>query len=353
MAITTKPFGKNAEGKEVTEYTMTNKHGAAVKMIDYGATVTAIIVPDRDGKMGDVALGCATMEGYLGSHGHMGETIGRFGNRIAKGQFTLDGETYQLAINNGPNHLHGGLVGFGVRMWDVKATEEKEADTLTFHLFSPDGEENYPGNLDVTVSYTWTDTCDLIIRYQATTDKATLCNMTNHTYFNLAGHDSGTVRDQVIFIDADVTTEVDDGLIPTGRYLPVTYTPFDLREGAVIGDGLDETENYLQMVYAGGYDHNFVLRKGSAMGLAAAVHDDATGRTMEVITDQPAIQFYSACTLDVPGGKDGAHYTNFAGLCLETQHNPDSPNHPNWATTVLRPGEIYDTTTIYAFRVDD
>ena len=353
MAITTREFGKNAQGQVVTQYIMTNASGANVKMIDFGATITSICVPDKNGVLADVVLGFDDMEGYLKGHGHMGETIGRYGNRIGKGQFTLDGVDYQLACNNGVNHLHGGNVGYGVQMWDVTTIEEAEQDTLAFHLTSPDGEENYPGTLDMVVTYTWDSENNLIIRYRATTDKPTLCNRTNPAYFNLAGHDHGTIRDQVLYIDADVITPVDSGLIPTGSYLPVAKTPFDLREGELVGDGLAHKDENQQMIYGGGYDHNSVLRKGSAMGLCACMHDEASGRTMEVITDQPGVQLYTGNTCDFAGGKDGAYYGENAGLCLETQHFPDSPNNPQWPTTTLRPGEKYDTTTIYAFRVDE
>lgn len=353
MAITSREFGKNEHGETVTQYVMTNHAGANVKMIDYGATITSLCVPDKDGTLADVVLGFDDMAGYLKGHGHMGETIGRYGNRIGHAAFTLDGVTYHLAKNNGENHLHGGNIGYGVKMWEVSTLEENAQDTLIFHMVSPDGEENYPGTLDVTVTYTWTDACDLIIRYRATTDKATLCNMTNHAYFNLAGHDHGDVRDQVLYIDADVITPVDAGLIPTGAYMPVAQTPFDLREGELVGDGLDVAAQYPQMVLAGmGYDHNYVLRKGCAMGLAACMHDERSGRTMEVITDQPGVQLYTGNSVDFDGGKGGVHYGKHAGLCLETQHFPDSPNNPQWPTTTLRPGERYDTTTIYAFRVD-
>ena len=353
MAITSREFGKNEHGETVTQYVMTNHAGANVKMIDYGATITSLCVPDKDGTLADVVLGFDDMAGYLKGHGHMGETIGRYGNRIGHAAFTLDGVTYHLSKNNGENHLHGGNIGYGVKMWEVSTLEENTQDTLIFHMVSPDGEENYPGTLDVTVTYTWTDACDLIIRYRATTDKATLCNMTNHAYFNLAGHDHGDVRDQVLYIDADVITPVDAGLIPTGAYMPVAQTPFDLREGELVGDGLDVAAQYPQMVLAGmGYDHNYVLRKGCAMGLAACMHDERSGRTMEVITDQPGVQLYTGNSVDFDGGKGGVHYGKHAGLCLETQHFPDSPNNPQWPTTTLRPGERYDTTTIYAFRVD-
>lgn len=213
-------------------------------------------------------------------------------------------------------------------------------------------EENFPGNLTADVTISWDDDCNLTFHYQATTDKATVINMTNHTYFNLAGYDHGTVRDHAIYIDSDVVTAVDSGLIPTGGYMPVSQTPLDLREEMLIGDGLDCINECVPMRYAKGYDCNYVLRKGSAMGLCACVHHEESGRTMEVITDQPGVQFYTACTTDYADGKGGMHYLPYSGLCLETQHYPDAPNHPNFPTTTLRPGEIYDTTTIYAFRVD-
>ena len=355
MSIQTEVWGKSPEGKEVRRFTMTNAMGASVSVIEWGAILTSIIVPDAGGNMDDVALGFDNLEAYMKPHGCLGDTVGRYGNRIAAGRFTLDGVDYQLALNDhGINHLHGGNVGFSARLWEGTAKEGDHEDSVSFHRVSPDGEENYPGNLDVTVTYTWNDMCDLIIRYEATTDKATLCNLTNHTYFNLAGHAHGTVRDHEVFIDADVVTKVDGGLIPTGAYMPVADTPLDLRGGLLIGDGLDVMDSCPQMIPAGGYDHNFVLSKGSAMAVAASVYHEETGRYMEVITDQPAIQLYTACTTNLTGGKEGAAYGQYSGLCLETQHCPDSPNHPNFpGTTVLRPGEKYDTTTIYAFRTDD
>ncbi len=352
MSIASRPYGTTKAGQPVVEYTLTNASGASIKAITFGAILTSIIVPDKDGKLADVALGFDTLDRYEGSHGSMGDTIGRYGNRIAKAQFTLDGETYHLAVNNGRNHLHGGIVGFSAKLWDATPVEGVHQDSVKFHLVSPDGEENYPGTLDVTVTYTWDDDCNLSIRYEATTDKATVCNLTNHTYFNLAGHDHGTIRDHIVYIDSDCLTAVDSELIPTGGFYPVAHTPLDLREGLMLGDGLDVMDTCPTMVDAGGYDHNYVLRKGCAMGLCACVHHEESGRTMEVITDQPGVQLYTACTTDLAGGKDGAHYGTFSGLCLETQHYPDSPNHPHFPTTTLRPGEKYDTTTIYAFRVD-
>lgn len=352
MAIMTKPFGSTPAGQAVTQYTMTNHAGASVSVIDYGGIVTNIIVPDKNGVMADVALGFDAIGGYLIDHGCMGDTVGRYGNRIGKGQFTLDGVSYQLACNNGANHLHGGNVGFSQKMWAITPIEGAREDSLKMHYVSADGEENYPGTLDVTVTYTWDDDSNLHIRYEATTDKATLCNMTNHTYFNLAGYDHGTICDHVLRIDSDVITPVDDGLIPFGGYMPVAGTPFDMREGLLLGEGLDQTETCPQLACAGGYDHNYVLRKGEAMGLCAVLEHPESGRVMEVITDQPGVQLYSGCQTDIAGGKGGVHYGKYSGLCLETQHFPDSPNNPQFiGTTVLRPGEKYDTTTIYAFRV--
>ncbi|MBR5471108.1 MAG: galactose mutarotase [Oscillibacter sp.] len=353
MAITSRSYGVTRGGQPATLYTMTNKKGASVSVLDFGAIITSIIVPDKNGTMADVTLGFDALACYEGDHAFMGDIVGRYGNRIAKGRFTLDGVSYQLAINNGENHLHGGDVGFNQKMWTATPVEGAGMDSIVMHYVSPDMEENYPGTLDVKCTYSWDDDCNLHIRYEATTDKATHCNLTNHTYFNLAGHDHGTVRDHIVWIDADVVTAVDSGLIPTGGYMPVAGTPLDLREGKLIGEGLDEKDTCVPMQYANGYDHNFVLRKGSAMGTCACVYHEETGRVMEVITDQPGVQLYTACFTDCEGGRGGMHYVPFSGLCLETQHFPDSPNHPNFPSTVLRPGEKYDTTTIYAFRVEE
>ncbi len=354
MSIISKPFGTTARGESITMFTMTNKVGASVSVIELGAIITSIVVPDKNGKLDDVTLGFETLNRYEGDHAFMGDLVGRYGNRIAKGAFTLDGETYNLAINDKSNHLHGGKEGFNTRVWKLVSAEEAPGmDSVKLHYLSPDMEENYPGNLDMTVTYSWDDGCNLSIRYEAATDKATHCNLTNHTYFNLAGHDHGTVLDHVVFIDADVVTAVDSELIPTGGYLPVAGTPLDLREGMLLADGVEAKDSCVSMQYAGGYDHNFVLRKGNAMAMCAFVYHEDSGRSMEVITDQPGVQLYTACSTDYEGGRGGMHYGNFSGLCLETQHFPDTPNQPNFPTTVLRPGEKYDTTTIYAFRVEE
>ena len=351
MAISKIPFGVTPDGHAVTQFTLTNARGASISVIDYGAILTNIIVPDRNGVLDDVALGFDNLDRYLAEHGSMGDTVGRYGNRIGQAQFTIDGVTYQLDRNNGENHLHG---VFSKQMWAVEPVETANGDLLYLHYVSPDGEDKFPGTLDVTVTYGWDDACNLSIRYEATTDKATLCNMTNHTYFNLAGCTSGTIHDHVLTVEADAITPVRDrSLIPTGGYMPVAGTPFDMRSGLRLGDGLDASASCPQMAYAGGYDHNFVLRKGEAMGLAARLHDPKGGRVMETLTDQPGIQVYTACGTDIPGGKGGVHYGRFCAVCLETQHFPDSPNNPQFiGTTVLRPGEKYDTTTIYAFRTE-
>ena len=351
MAISKKPFGVTPDGHDVTQFALTNARGASVRVINYGAILTNIIVPDRNGVLDDVALGFDNLEGYLANHGSMGDTIGRYGNRIAQARFTIDGATYQLDRNNGENHLHGVL---SKQLWAADPVETANGDFLRLHYVSPDGEDHFPGTLDVTVTYGWDDDCNLSIRYEATTDKATHCNMTNHTYFNLAGCTSGSIRDHILTVDADAITPVSGkALIPTGGYMPVAGTPFDMRSGLRLGDGLDAASACPQMAYAGGYDHNFVLRKGEAMGRAAKLYDPKSGRVMETLTDQPGVQVYSACATDIPGGKGGAHYGKYCAVCLETQHFPDSPNQPQFiGTTLLRPGEKYDTTTIYAFRAE-
>lgn len=350
MAIRTEPFGVLPDGRAVTRYTMTNASGASVSVIDYGAIFTSIVVPDRDGRLADVALGYDELAPYLVGHGSMGDTVGRYGNRIANASFTLDGVTYQLDRNDGVNHLHGGFEGFSKKMWAVAPCEGADGDSLVLTMTSPDGDQRYPGELRVKLTVTWDAACRLTLRYEAETNKPTLCNLTNHTYFNLAGHDHGTIRDQVLQIESDYTTEVGPGLIPTGRLLPVDGTPYDLREGLTLGDGLDRIGENAQMQLAGGYDNNFALREGEGVRFVARLTCPATGRAMDVLTDQPGLQVYSGCMADFPGGKGAKRYGRYCGVCLETQHFPDSPNHPEFpGTTVLRPGEHYDTTTVYAF----
>lgn len=350
MSIHHEPFGVLPDGRAVTRYTMTNHHGASVSVLDYGAIFTSIVVPDREGKLADVALGFDRLAPYLGGHGSMGDTVGRYGNRIANASFTLDGVTIQLDRNDGVNHLHGGFEGFSRKMWTVATREGADGDSLVMTMTSPDGDQHYPGELRVKLTASWGDDCRLTLHYEAETDKPTLCNLTNHTYFNLAGHDHGTVCDQVLTVDADQVTEVRAGLIPTGRLLDVAGTPFDLRAGRTLGEGLSHTDEDAQMRLAGGYDCNYALRPGEGVRAVARLYSPLTGRAMDVLTDQPGMQVYSGCKADFAGGKGGVHYGRYCGVCLETQHFPDTPNHPEFpGTTVLRPGERYDTTTVYAF----
>lgn len=288
MAITTRAFGTTQDGQNVTMYTLTNQSGASVSMLDLGAIVTNILVPDKSGKLTDVALGFDTLAHYEGGHGAMGDTIGRFANRIGGGCFTLDGTEYHLYQNDGENTLHGGKAGFQKKVWQATPVAGDTVDSVKFHYVSADMEENFPGNLTADVTISWDDDCNLTFHYQATTDKATVINMTNHTYFNLAGYDHGTVRDHAIYIDSDVVTAVDSGLIPTGGYMPVSQTPLDLREEMLIGDGLDCMNECVPMRYAKGYDCNYVLRKGSAMGLCACVHHEESGRRWRSSPTSPA-----------------------------------------------------------------
>ncbi|MEX0321314.1 MAG: aldose epimerase family protein [Puniceicoccaceae bacterium] len=333
----------------IKEYTLMNKNGMIVRITNYGATVTAIIVPDKNGEFADVALGYNTVEGYINAidRPYFGSIVGRYGNRIAKGKFTLDGEEYELATNNGENHLHGGKMGFDKVVWDAKACGCCNKVILSY--LARDGEEGYPGNLDIEVVYTLTDDNEIKIEYKATTDKATPVNLTNHTYFNLAGEGSGTINNHVLMINASNTTPVDEGLIPIGELAPVKGTPFDFRKPKKIGKDLDKKDQ--QLKFGLGYDHNWVLdKKAGEMSLAATLYEPTSGRFMEVFTMEPAIQFYGGNFLDgrLKGKSDRAY--NFRdGMCLETQHSPDSPNNPQWPSTILRPGDTYETTTIYKF----
>ncbi|MGH9802819.1 MAG: aldose epimerase family protein, partial [Blastocatellia bacterium] len=342
-------FGKLPDGTEVDSYRLTNKNGVEVKITNYGATVTSIKVPDRDGKMDDVALGYDSIAGYLAKNPHMGSLAGRYANRIANGEFKLGGKTFTLAKNNGPNHLHGGPNGFYKQLW--KATDASGANGAAVRLtyLSKDGEENYPGTLEATVTYTLTDQNELKIAYLATTDKETVLNLTNHSYFNLAGAGSGDVLGHQLKINSKQTTEVDKTLIPTGKMSPVAGTPFDFTKLTAIGARINDPNE--QLMLGKGYDHNFVLDTGGKLSVQAVeVYEPTTGRVMEVFTDQPGVQLYTANHLDGSIiGKGGKAYKQRGAFCLETQHYPDSPNKPNFPTTTLKPGEKYQTTTIYKF----
>lgn len=316
----------------------------------YGGTLLALRVPDRDGVLGDVLLGFDTLEPYLGEHPYFGALIGRYGNRIARGRFVLDGQTYMLATNNGPNHLHGGPNGFHRQVWEAREAAGTEGSGLALLYRSRNGEEGYPGNLFVTVAYTLTDQDELRIDYTATTDRATIVNLTNHAYFNLAG--GGDILGHELELAAARFVPVDPTSIPLGELRPVAGTPMDFTTPTPIGAKLDTSDR--QLAYSGGYDHTWVLDKGDGvLGFAGRLFDPGTGRSMEVHTTQPGVQFYSGNFLDGSlAGKGGVRYQKHAGLCLETQHFPDSPNQPAFPPTVLRPGEEYRHTTIYRFTTD-
>jgi aldose 1-epimerase len=340
-------FGKTADGQVVDLYVFTNSKGMVAKVMTYGATLTELQVPDRDGKLADVILGFSDLQDYLKGHPFFGSVVGRVANRIARGKFTLDGKTYTLATNNGPNHLHGGNKGFDKKVWKAKVVKTKQGEGVRFSCQSADGEEGYPGNMDVAVTYTLTEDNALRLDYEARTDKATPVNLSNHTYFNLGGQGSGDILDQVMMFAADEYTPVDDTLIPTGEIAPVKGTPLDFTTPTPIGKRIAQ----LKSVPGGGYDHNLVLRsKGKKLALAARVYDPKSGRVLEMYTTEPGVQFYTGNFLDGKRkGKDGAVYNKHAGFCLEAQHFPDSINQKQFPSVVLRPGEVYRQTTLYKF----
>ncbi len=345
MGIESKPFGKTANGDSVTLYTLTNSQGNKVRMIDYGAIIVSIDVPDREGKIANVNAGFDSLEGYLQRHPYFGSTVGRFCNRIAKGTFTIDGTSYSLFINNGPNHLHGGKVGFDQQIWKVEKVETASSVGLRFSLTSPDGQEGYPGTLQVTADYTWDNDNKLSIRFQATTDKATHVNLTNHAYFNLAGIGSGKVYDHVLVLNAKEYLPVDANMIPTGSPANVAGTPLDFTTATKIGDRIATLEG------TKGYDHCFVVDgKAGTLRAAGKVVEPKSGRTMKVETTQPGVQLYTGNFLG--GNASTANLGQHEAFCLETQHYPDTPNQPNFPTTLLKPGEKLDETTTYQFGVE-
>lgn len=347
--ITKESFGKTIDGHDVDLYTLVNNRGVEAKITNYGGIVTSLKVPDRNGTLGDVVLGFDNLDAYLKGHPYFGAIIGRYGNRIAKGRFTLTGVEYKLASNNGENHLHGGIKGFDKVVWNAKPVKAARGAALELTYLSKDGEEGYPGNLSVKVVYTLTDANELRIDYSATTDKATVINLTHHSYFNLAGQGNGDILNHKLFINAPRFTPTDAGSIPTGELRSVRGTPFDFLRATAIGSRINQ--NYEQLTLGKGYDHNFVLNgKMGVMRRAARVEEAGTGRVMEVWTTEPGIQFYTGNYLDgTLTGKDGKVYQYRFGFCLETQHYPDSPNQPKFPTTVLRKGGRYQTTTIYRF----
>src|SRR2546423_2058893 len=345
------PFGKTDRGEAVSVYTLKNAHGVTVRVMDYGGIILSLLVPDRSGRFEDVVLGYDSLAGYLRSSPYFGALIGRYGNRIAHGRFTLDGKTYTLAQNNGPNHLHGGVRGFDKVVWAVTPFEHPDSVGLVLRYTSPDGEEGYPGTLRTTVTYTLTSRDELIFDYFATTDRATPVNLTQHSYFNLAGDSKGDILGHVVTLNADHFTPVDSTLIPTGELKSVAGTPFDFRKPTPIGARIDQDD--VQLRYGPGYDHNFVLNKGgNELTLAAHVYEPTTGRVMEISTTEPGLQFYSGNFLDgTLRGKNGVVYRHRYGFAMETQHFPDSPNKPAFPSTILRPGDQYRSRTVYRFGV--
>jgi aldose 1-epimerase len=342
-------FGKTDDGKPVDLYSLTNANGLEVRAMNFGSEIVSIKVPDKTGHLDDVVLGYDNLEGYLKNPAYFGAVVGRYANRIAKGAFTLDKQTFTLAKNNGPNSLHGGLKGFNKQLWDGKEFNNDEGVGVEFSYLSKDGEEGYPGNLQVKVRYTLTDDNRLVVDYEATTDKATPLNLSQHSYFNLAGEGNGDILQHHLLLNADRFTPVDKDLIPTGELRPVQGTPMDFNKPTGIGARINE--NYEQLVLGRGYDHNWVInRKDNTLTRAALVHEPSSGRVLEVLTTEPGVQFYSGNFLDgTITGKHGHVYKQRYGFCLETQHFPDSPNHPEFPTTILRPGQTFRSQTVFKF----
>ncbi len=342
MNIKEQLFGKTPDGKNIILYTLTNSNGLIAGLINYGATLTALELPDRNGKFTDVTLGYDSLQEYIKDDCYFGATVGRYANRIANGKFTLNGEEYCLATNNEPNHLHGGTKGFNKVVWETETLEENTGPIIKFSYLSKDGEEGYPGNLTVAVTYSLTNDNELKISYEAETDKPTPINLTHHSYFNLAGHDSGDVLSHELTIDTDSFTPTDETLIPTGEIESVKDTPLDFTSAKTIGTCIDQID--------GGFDHNYVLKNDNgSLAFAARVHEPTTGRVMELYTTEPGMQFYSGNFLDDIKGK--AVYNKYSGFCLETQHFPDSPNKPQFPSVILEPGKKYTQLTIYKFSV--
>jgi aldose 1-epimerase len=340
------PFGTLPDGTGIEMFTLTNDHGAIAKVITYGATLTELWMPDRAGKMGDVVLGFDNLQGYLGKHPWFGATVGRVANRIAKGKFTLDGKEYSLEINDPPNNLHSGSHDLSRVVWKAEPLHDGYSSAVRFTYVSPDGDEGFPGTLSITVTYRLTNQNALKLEYSATTDKATPVNMTNHSYFNLGG--GNDILGETLYLAAENYTPVDSTLIPTGQIALVKGTPFDFTHPAAIGTQLAGMEGM-----TGGYDHNFVLGEAGKLKLAARVVDSTSGRQMAVQTTEPGVQFYSGNFLDgTIRGKRGAAYGKHSALCLETQHYPDSVNHPTFPSVIVRPGQTYRTETTYTFSVD-
>ncbi len=350
--VSVRDFGSLDDGRQVSLYRLGNAGGNSVEIMDLGAAIVSLRMADRDGALADIVTGFDHPQAYADGNGYMGVVVGRYANRIAGGRFTLDGETYQLAVNSGSNAIHGGVRGFDKQLWRVEAETREDRASLELSLRSPHGEEGYPGTLEVTVRYTLTDSDRLIIDYRASTDRATIVNLTNHAYFNLEGHGAGNILDHELQLNADTYTPIDAQSIPTGEIAPVAGTPLDFRQPKAIGRDIESPFEQIQR--GSGFDHNFVINQAQpgALTRAATVYSPRSGRVMHVHTDQPGVQLYTGNFLGgtVPG-KEAVQYQTRGAFCLETQHFPDSPNKPQFPSTVLRPGELYRTTTIFSFEV--
>jgi len=351
MRITGKPFG-SVKGREVFLYTLVNNNGMKAEITNYGGIIVSLYAPDREGNLKDITLGFDNLEDYTGPHPFFGAIIGRHANRLEDASFTLNGVFYRLNPNEGKNQLHGGLEGFDKKVWSSEIIGDSGQESLRLKYLSPDMEENYPGSLDVTVTYTLNDKNELVIDYHAVSDKDTVVNLTNHAYFNLSGHDSGTIYNHQLMINARRFTPIDDACLPTGEIRDVAGTPFDFTSMKSVGKGLLECMDDEQMRFGSGYDHNFVLDvSGKAPEKAAELYDPQSGRVMEVYTTKPGVQFYSGNHINVPKGKGGAVYGKHTGLCLETQFFPNSMKHTHFPSPILRAGEVYHHITIYKFGV--
>lgn len=350
MTITSELFGTLDDGREVAIYALENARGMRARITSWGGAVVSLVAPDRHGAMADVVLGFDDVAGYLRDRGYMGALIGRYGNRIGGARFVLDGVEYQLATNDGPNHLHGGRAGFDKVLWRATPRETEAGPSLELAHDSAAGEEGYPGHLVVRAVYTLTHDGALRIDYAATTDRTTIVNLTSHAYWNLAGHAAGSILDHQLQLEASQFAAVGPGLIPTGELRAVTGTPLDFRSATAIGARIDSDDDQLRL--GAGYDHSFAIDgAGGALRRAARVTEPASGRVLEVLTTEPAVQFYSGNFLDQARGKGGAVYSRRTGFCLETQHHPDSPNQPSFPSTTLVAGARYHSTTVYRFLV--
>lgn len=348
LMVKKEAFGTAPDGKAVDLYTLTNSHGVEVRVMTYGAVVVSIRTPDKQGHFADITLGFDSLAGYLGKNPYFGAIVGRYGNRIANGRFTLNGKEYTLARNNGPNALHGGLKGFDKVVWQAHSMQTGDEVGVVLTYTSADGEEGYPGTLRVTVSYTLNDKNECRLDYRASTDKDTPINLTNHTYFNLGGEGSGTILDEVMMLNADDFTPVDATLIPTGKIESVKGTPLDFTKPTPVGARIHDKNQQLE--FGAGYDHNFVInRHGPGLVLAARAYDPKSGRVLEVETTQPGVQFYTSNMLEGVHGRHGHIYGKHDAFCLETQHYPDSPNKPNFPSSILKPGQTYHEITVWRF----